>query len=108
MRRRFSSRLARIVRSRHLLLAGTPCGLPVVCYAGAETGWPVTEAGILAVPQGDREALSVALERVLADDKLRSSLAERSRRAQEQYFSWSVIADRFARALSGHPETVTE
>jgi glycosyltransferase involved in cell wall biosynthesis len=89
-------------------IAGIACGLPVVCYAGAETGWPVTEAGILAVPLGDREALSVALERVLADDKLRTSLAERSRLAQEQYFSWSVIADRFARALSGHPETGTE
>jgi glycosyltransferase involved in cell wall biosynthesis len=88
-------------------IAGIACGLPIVCYAGPETGWPVTEAGIVAAPMGDREALSVALERVLADDELRAILAERSRRAQEQYFSWSVIADRFARALSGYPETVT-
>ena len=82
-------------------IAGITCGLPVVCYAGSETGWPVTEAGILAVPLGDREALSVALERVLVDDELRSSLAERSRRAQEQYFSWRVIAARYADALGG-------
>jgi glycosyltransferase involved in cell wall biosynthesis len=80
-------------------IAGIACGLPVVCYAGPETGWPVTEAGILAVPLGDREALSVALERVLIDDKLRSSLAERSNRAQEQYFSWRVIAARYADVL---------
>jgi glycosyltransferase involved in cell wall biosynthesis len=80
-------------------IAGIACGLPVVCYAGPETGWPVTEAGILAVPLGDREALSVALERVLVDDELRSSLAERSRRAQEQYFSWRVIASRYVDAL---------
>jgi glycosyltransferase involved in cell wall biosynthesis len=80
-------------------IAGIACGLPVVCYAGPETGWPVTEAGILAVPLGDREALSVALKRVLVDDKLRSSLAERSSRAQEQYFSWRVIAARYADAL---------
>jgi glycosyltransferase involved in cell wall biosynthesis len=80
-------------------IAGIACGLPIVCYAGPETGWPVTEAGIIAVPLGDREALSVALERVLVDDELRASLAERSRRAQEQYFSWRVIAARYAEAL---------
>jgi glycosyltransferase involved in cell wall biosynthesis len=82
-------------------IAGIACGLPIVCYAGPETGWPVTEAGIVAVPLGDREALSVALERVLVDDELRASLAERSRRAQEQYFSWRVIAARYADALGG-------
>lgn len=82
-------------------IAAIACGLPVVCYAGSETGWPVTEAGIIAVPLGDREALSVALERVLVDEELRSSLAARSRRAQEQYFSWRVIAARYADALGG-------
>jgi len=80
-------------------IAGIACGLPVVCYAGPETGWPITEAGILAVPVGDREALSAALERVLVDDELRRSLAERSSRAQEQYFSWRVIAARYADVL---------
>jgi glycosyltransferase involved in cell wall biosynthesis len=80
-------------------IAGIACSLPIVCYAGPETGWPVTEAGIVGVPPGDREALSVALERVLADDELRASLAERSRRAHEQYFSWRVIAAQFADAL---------
>jgi glycosyltransferase involved in cell wall biosynthesis len=87
-------------------IAGIACGLPIVCYAGPETGWPVTEAGIVAVPLGDREALSVALERVLVDNELRASLAERSRRAHGQYFSWRVIAARYADAL-GNPGELT-
>jgi glycosyltransferase involved in cell wall biosynthesis len=80
-------------------IAGIACGLPVVCYEGPETGWPITEAGILSVPLGDREALSEALERVLSNNELRSALCQRSRRAQEQYFSWSAIAARYAEAL---------
>lgn len=82
-------------------IAGIACGLPIVSYAGPETAWPITEAGIIAVRLGDRGALSVALERVLADDDLRASLAERSRQAQEKYFSWPAIAGCFARALKG-------
>jgi glycosyltransferase involved in cell wall biosynthesis len=85
-------------------IAGIACGLPVVCYSGPETAWPITEAGILSVPFGDREALSAALEKVLSDDPLRASLAERSRCAQEKYFSWPAIANRFAQALRGPAE----
>ena len=90
---------SQISSRRGSAIAGIACGLPVVCYAGPETGWPVTEAGIIAVPLGDREALSVALERVLVDDELRASLAERSRWAHEQYFAWRVIVARYADAL---------
>jgi glycosyltransferase involved in cell wall biosynthesis len=43
-------------------IAGIACGLPVVCYSGPDTDWPVTEAGILAVPLGDRQALAGALK----------------------------------------------
>ena len=80
-------------------IAGIACGLPVVCYAGPDMGWPITEAGILPVPLGDREALSGALEKVLSDNALRNTLCQRSRRAQEQYFSWNAIAARFGAAL---------
>ncbi len=80
-------------------IAAIACGLPVVGYAGPETGWPVTEAGFVPVPLGDRKGLSLALEKVLSDDALRASLAERSRRAQEQYFSWRAIAARYAETL---------
>jgi glycosyltransferase involved in cell wall biosynthesis len=82
-------------------IAGIACGLPIVCYSGPETAWPITEAGIIAVRLGDRGALSAALERVLGEDDLRASLAERSRHAQEKYFSWPAIAGCFARALDG-------
>jgi glycosyltransferase involved in cell wall biosynthesis len=85
-------------------IAGIACGLPVVCYAGPDTSWPVTEAGILPVPMGDREALSAALESVLTDGALRASLAERSRRAYTQYFSWHAIAARYADVLRGRVE----
>jgi glycosyltransferase involved in cell wall biosynthesis len=70
-----------------------------VCYSGPETAWPITEAGILAVPLGDREALAGALETVLSDDLFRKTLAERSRRAQEKYFSWTAITEQYAAAF---------
>jgi glycosyltransferase involved in cell wall biosynthesis len=80
-------------------IAGIAAGLPIVCYSGSETAWPVTEAGILAVPQGDREALAAALENVLLDDSFRKALAARSRAAHEKYFSWSAITERFAAVM---------
>jgi len=80
-------------------IAAIACGLPVVCYSGAETAWPITEAGIRAVPLGDREALSQALETVLKDDRLRQSLATRSQNAQASYFSWPAIAAQFVQCL---------
>jgi glycosyltransferase involved in cell wall biosynthesis len=84
-------------------IAGIASGLPIVCYSGPETAWPITEAGILAVPLGDREALSGALETLVSDGPFRRTLAERSRLAHEKYFSWAAITERFAAALGGIP-----
>jgi glycosyltransferase involved in cell wall biosynthesis len=93
-------------------IAGIACGLPIVCYSGPETVWPVTEAGILAAPMGDREALAVMLQNVLTDEMLRSSLRERSRRAHEKYFSWTAItacyAAAFGKALNEDAARVTK
>ena len=75
-------------------IAGIACGLPVVAYAGAETGHPVTEAGVELVPEGDREALAVALARVIAEAALRHELQRRSVQAHAEYFSWNGIAQR--------------
>ena len=80
-------------------IAGIASGLPVVCYSGPDTDWPVTEAGILPVPMGDRQALAGALENVLSDPALRKSLSERSRVAHEKYFSWNAITERFAQEI---------
>lgn len=80
-------------------IAGIASGLPLVAYSGLETAAPITEAGVELVPLGDREALGVALEKILTDETFRRSLAARSVRAQEQYFSWPAIAARYAATL---------
>jgi glycosyltransferase involved in cell wall biosynthesis len=80
-------------------IAGIACGLPVVGFQSADTAWPLTEAGLLLVPEGDREALSTALTKVLSDSVLRQSLQQRSRHAHKQYFSWLAIAQRLAAVL---------
>jgi glycosyltransferase involved in cell wall biosynthesis len=82
-------------------IAGIACGLPIVGFESADTAWPLTEAGLLLVREGDREALSTALTKVLSDPALRQSLQQRSRHAQDQYFSWPAIARRFAAVLHG-------
>jgi hypothetical protein len=85
-------------------IAGIACGLPIVCYSGPETDWPVTEAGILAAPSGDRKALARALENVLSDAALRYALAERSCNAQLKYFSWNAISRLFLDSLGRSAE----
>jgi glycosyltransferase involved in cell wall biosynthesis len=80
-------------------IAGIVCGLPVVAYSWRETGPPVTEAGVVLVPTGDREALASALTRVLTDDAYRAQLRQRSLEARERYFSWEAIAAKYADAL---------
>jgi glycosyltransferase involved in cell wall biosynthesis len=81
-------------------IAGIVCGLPVVAYSWKETGPPLTEAGVVLVPTGDREALANALTRVLADDDYRAQLRQRSLRAREDHFSWEAIAAKYAKAIS--------
>jgi glycosyltransferase involved in cell wall biosynthesis len=85
---------------RSSALAGIACGLPIVGFAGPETCSPLTEAGVELAPAWDRDALAGALMRVLSDDVWRQELCERSRRAQEEYFSWEKIAERFAVELA--------
>ena len=83
-------------------IAGIACGLPVVAEEGLETGAPVTEAGVVLTKPG--EPFGPALLRVLSDANFRESLAERSRMAQQNCFSWTAIAQRYAEALRGHKE----
>jgi glycosyltransferase involved in cell wall biosynthesis len=80
-------------------IAGIACGLPIIGYAGSKTGFPITEAGLELVPEGDRDALARALDHVLSDDRVRQDLCRRSRRAHADYFSWEKIAERFATEL---------
>jgi glycosyltransferase involved in cell wall biosynthesis len=80
-------------------IASIACGLPVVAYSGPETAFPISEAGVVLLSPEKREELAEALTRVLTDGEYRASLAERSRRAYDQYFSWKAIATRYAEAL---------
>ena len=80
-------------------IAGIACGLPIIAPEGSETAAPLTEAGVVLLPAGARDEFGPALVRVLTDDAYRESLAERSRRAQERYFSWRAISAQYVKSL---------
>ena len=80
-------------------VAALACGLPIVAYRGRETGFPLTEAGIVFVPQDDPESLGNELARVILDRELRSTLSERNLKVFREWFSWDRIADRWIAAL---------
>jgi glycosyltransferase involved in cell wall biosynthesis len=82
-------------------LAGIACGLPIIAYAGAAEGSPLAEAGVELVPYGDREALGMALARLLTDERYWQQLYERNRRVHGEHFSWDRIAERFRTELAG-------
>lgn len=80
-------------------IAGIACGLPVIAFSGAETGAPITEAGVVLINQDKPEELNAALARVLAEEGYRNELCARSRAAYEKHFCWKAIAERFASLL---------
>jgi glycosyltransferase involved in cell wall biosynthesis len=80
-------------------IAGIACGLPVIAFAGSETAAPITDAGVVLVSGEDKNALGGALVRVLSDRGYHDRLAERSRVAYKNHFSWKAIASRYAREL---------
>ncbi len=84
---------------RSSAIAGIACGLPIIAPQGSETAPPTSEAGVVLLPAGARSEFGPALVRVLTDDAYRESLAERSRRAQERYFSWSAISAQYVKSL---------
>jgi glycosyltransferase involved in cell wall biosynthesis len=88
-------------------IAGIACGLPVVALEGPETASPITEAGVVFADPKRQRGLGEALLKVLSDVEYRASLAERSRRAQEKYFSWKAIAARYAEVLRSADGNVT-
>lgn len=85
-------------------LAAIACGLPIVAYQGRETGFPLTEAGILFVPQDDADSLGNEVARILLDRELRLRLRERSLRVFREWFAWERIAERWAKALADENE----
>jgi glycosyltransferase involved in cell wall biosynthesis len=80
-------------------IAGIACGLPVIAEKGAETLGPIEKAGVVLVPAERPAEFGDALLRVLTDPHYRAQLAESSRLAQSQYFSWQAIAHRYMEEL---------
>lgn len=80
-----------ISTGRSSAIAGVVSQLPMVAYSGEETDFPLTESGIIFVPQGDKEKLAEGLIKILTDDILREDLRQRSIKTFEEYFSWEAI-----------------
>jgi glycosyltransferase involved in cell wall biosynthesis len=72
-----------------------------VAYEGRETGSPLTEAGIVFVPQDDVASLGDQLARLLLDGERRTALSARNLAVFRQWFSWDRIADRWIEVLGG-------
>jgi glycosyltransferase involved in cell wall biosynthesis len=90
---------APISTRRSSAIAGIAAGVPMVAFAGAETTWPITDAGVLRASPGNSAELHEALVRVLSDPELRTSLRQQNALAYRQHFSWPAIATRFAALL---------
>lgn len=88
---------------RSSAIAGIACGLPVVAFEGPETAPPVTEAGLALYSPQRKGHLGEVLVHVLQDEHYRAELAQRSWLAQQQYFSWTAIAARYAEVLQKQP-----
>jgi glycosyltransferase involved in cell wall biosynthesis len=80
-------------------IAGIACGLPIVAYEGRETGPPLTEAGVVFVPQDDVACLGDQLASLLPDRERRMALSARNLAVFREWFSWDRIADRWIEAL---------
>jgi glycosyltransferase involved in cell wall biosynthesis len=90
---------------RGTVVAAIAHGLPVVGYVCAETGPPVTNAGVVLVPAGDVEGLARALIQIARDRSWSDTLRDRNRRAYEAHFAWDRIAAAWEGCLTRQPAT---
>lgn len=84
---------------RSSAIAGIACGLPVIAAEGPETSALIKDAGVAFYSPQKKGDLGAILLHVLEDKHYRASLAQRSWIAQQRYFSWNVIAGRYAEFL---------
>jgi glycosyltransferase involved in cell wall biosynthesis len=80
-------------------IAGIACGKPVIAYRGRETAAPISEAGVVLVERNNPTELGEAVLRVATDRTFRDELSRRSVQAQQNFFSWSAIADRYIETM---------
>jgi glycosyltransferase involved in cell wall biosynthesis len=88
-----------ISTQRGSAIASIACGVPLVTYAGAELAAPLSEAGVVAVPFGDRERLAEATVKVLINRTLWLELHQRSQGPYQKYFCWGAVASRFVKVF---------
>jgi hypothetical protein len=88
-----------VASGRTTAVAAIAAGTPLVGFAGAVTGLPITEAGVHLVPDGRSDLLGLALGEVLTNAALWNELHQRNLLALKRHFSWSAIAGRLLDAL---------
>lgn len=84
-------------------IAGIACGKPVIAYRGPETAAPITDAGVVLVERNNPLELGEAVLRLATDHSFRNELSIRSIDAQQRFFSWPAIADRYIEAMQTKP-----
>jgi len=89
---------------RSSAIAGIACGLPVIAAEGPETPSLIKDAGVAFYSPQKKGDLGEVLLHVLEDEHYRASLAQRSWIAQQRYFSWNVIAARYADFMETKPK----
>ena len=89
---------------RSSAIAGIACGLPVIAAEGPETSTLIKEAGVAFYSPQKKGDLGEVLLHVLEDQHYRAALAQRSWIAQQRYFSWNMIAARYAEFLEKKDE----
>ena len=89
---------------RSSAIAGIACGLPVIAAEGPETSSLIKDAGVAFYSPQKKGDLGEILLHVLQDEHYRASLAQRSWIAHQRFFSWNVIAKRYAEFLAKNRE----
>jgi glycosyltransferase involved in cell wall biosynthesis len=89
---------------RSSAIAGIACGLPTIALQGTETAPPITDAGVVLLPETqDEKTLQLrfgeALVRLFSDNQLRVDLIRRSRVMHDRFFAWPAIAQRYCEFL---------
>ena len=97
-----------ISSGRGSAIAGIACGLPVIAFAGPQTGAPMTDAGLIFVSPENPQEAGEALMRVFSDASYRDALAARSRAVYEHHLSWTAIAARYAEGLAAAEQKLVE
>ena len=87
-----------------MFLEAAACGVPQVAgrSGGAAEAVADGETGFVIDEPEDVQAVADAIERILADDGLRSSMAQRSRTRVLEEFTYDLLSRRLGEALGAY------